>query len=122
MSDEVKRYKSGRKRQAVEIEDDEGQVKKFWLIEMKGPQLDRWMEISAGRMKLNRKGRPTGKADMKEFHASLICLCLYEEDGKTPVTKEVIAGWGATLQNDLFMDCRKMNGLDDDSEEEEKND
>jgi hypothetical protein len=101
--------------QSIDVDIDD---KPYKLLEMKGPELTIWTNFSAGRAKFV-DGEMVGFNPMESIQAKLISLCAYDENGK-PVPEEVIRGWPATTQKGLFEDCQKLNGLDDDSREEEK--
>lgn len=109
------------KEQNVKIKGKDGKIRSYIAREMDGDGLTAWMSVSTGRVKRNRAGQPVGKIDFSQFHASLISLCLYDAQTNEPVKKSVIEKWPATTQNKLFLLCRKMNGLDEESEENEKN-
>jgi hypothetical protein len=101
------------------IKQKDGAFKYYELREMGGTALDTWTAYQASLIQVDRKGNRRPKENMDGFHAQLICLCCYDENG-SPVPFNVVRNWKGPIQADLFDRCQKMNGLDDEAEERAK--
>lgn len=106
----------------VEIEDDNGNVKKYELREISAAQRDRYMNSLTKRFRLDNTGKPCGIKDFEGLHASLISLCLYNEQG-TLVTPQEVNAWPAHVTQTLYKAAESLNKLDaKDEGDKEKND
>lgn len=119
--EEVVRIRLVRKTKKVDVEDENNKVQRYTLCEMVGAQRDKWLNNWSARVRTDRSGNVIGMKTFDDLQAALIAKCLYDENGEL-VKQEVISRWPATAQKQLFELCQKMNGLDSDSEEEEKKD
>lgn len=108
-----RKFSSKRKEEEVEIDDVP-----YVIREMMGPELSKWTSLNADRVQL-KNGVPVGMKAVDDLYASLICLCLYSQDGKL-VDKAKISAWPASLQKELYFICQAMNALDDDAKDAEK--
>jgi hypothetical protein len=121
--DEVLVIRLQRKQKNVTIEDENGVVRPYVVREMMGNIRDQWLNTMAERMKLDKSGTPVGVKEFKGLQTSLICRCLYDQNGKL-IPETTIANWPASAQKALFEMCQKLSGLDDsakDKEAQEKN-
>ena len=93
----------------------------YVIREMTGIQRDGWLTSMGGRVKSGADGKPSGLRSFENVQADLIFRCLYDASGN-PVLLSVIQSWPASAQNKVFKLCQEINGLDEKSEEEVKND
>lgn len=108
--------------QGVKLRGKDGTKRRYLLMDMGGPGLAIWMRTIATRVKTGKRGVNPQDSNFRDFQASLISLCLKEEDGRTPVPFDTIKAWPAKLLNGLFHQCQLMNGLNDEGLEAVKKD
>ena len=118
-----RRFSTKRHIEAIEIEDDHGNVNNYVIKEMMGPVRESFMAEAADRMTFSADGKVARMKNFKGVFVSLIKRCLFREDGTTPVPELEINSWPTTAQEELFHYLRTINGLEDEkSKEEVKND
>ncbi len=93
---------------------------KYTLIEMTGKQRDAFLDDIGGRMKFIA-GKSAGMKNYDGLQAFLVALCLIDKKGDN-VKKEVIQSYPSSVQTKLFKAAQELNGLDDESAEQVKND
>lgn len=117
-------FRESRQTKKVKIYNEEtGRAKKYLLVEMMSDGVEEWTKFEFTRLTGGkaRRGRPDPKdANFKDYAATLISMCLCEEDGKTPVPKSVIRDWPASTINGLFDVCQTMNGLNEEGRDQAK--
>jgi hypothetical protein len=117
-----RRLNKARKRVELEIEDDDGAVRDYVVVEMSGAVRDQWLTEQAGKVRLDPKtGQPTGVKDFKGSMSGLIAKCLFTADGK-PVGEDEIQKWSSSIQKELSDLCGEINGLTDKAAEAAKKD
>ncbi len=104
----------------VPIDTDDG-VHEYQLREMVAADRDKWMDLLSSRMIRDKDGKPTEHiSKYDQMQATLISMCLFDKDGK-PVEIKTIQSWPGGMVQDLFLEARKINGLEvDGSEKKEK--
>lgn len=116
------RVSKKRARRKVEIEDEDGAIKEYYLVEMNGTVRDRWLGQMSARLKTDSAGKPTGVRNFEGLQASLIAACLTLSDGITPIGDQEIQKWPSSTQKTLFEACQEMNGLTVEAAQAAKND
>jgi hypothetical protein len=114
-------FKTVRKEKKVCIEDEDGKKTNMLLREMTGTEKGKYMASMGNRAKFDQKGNPIGLRNYDGLEASLISKCLYDVATGKLVDEKVINGWPISVQQGLMKACVKMNAMDDDSREKEKN-
>jgi len=109
-----------RKEEEVEIEDENGTIKHYFLREMLGEQRDKFLNVVAGRFKYGEDGKAKGR-DFTGQYSDLLGFCLYDSVTKTLVPPKVIQTWPASVQKALHRAAEKINGFNEDAEEAAKN-
>lgn len=98
------------KTQKIKIKNGEGKLTTYLLREMMGPDVAKWQEFDAGRIKVTRNRIDMAPDAFKEYSATLINLCMFDESD-TKVTKAQVLKWPSTTINGIFDICQTMNGL-----------
>lgn len=95
---------------------------RYKIKEMLVGEKNVWRNNQAKRVRADANGRVYGIGEFKGLEEDLICRCMYTDDGyNRKVTKDVVAGWGSSLAQEIYVICLKVNGLTDESETAEKN-
>ena len=50
--------------------------------------------------------------DLADMEPLLVSLCMFMEDGTTPVSEAMIRGWPAKVQRALFARVKELSGMD----------
>jgi hypothetical protein len=106
--------------QGVWIKSKDGTKKKYYLKELMGPDLAKWQTFDAARIKVVRNRIDMEPDAFKEYSATLISMCMYDEDDKQVPVKSIIKSWPATTINGLFEMCQTMNGLNAEGRDQAK--
>ena len=109
-----------RKTKKIKITGEDGGTKLYTLKEMTGANRDNYVSSQIKKAKIGPDGKPVGITDVDGAQSNLIAKCIYDENDK-PIPESVIAQWPASAQTAVFKVCRDMNGMDEESEEKEKN-
>lgn len=96
-----------------------GQVQDFELREFGPGDGARWSKEIRKRAKMKKSGRGVADFDFRMFQASGIAMCCYYGSTDNKVPRNQIETWGEKLKNLLFAKLYEMNGLDDESVDEE---
>lgn len=109
------KFKLTRKTLPVELEDENGVTTKYTLRQMDGAQRDEFLNDQARRMEVvgtNPDGTQQTKiSDFTGLHAKLLSLCLTEDATGKPPTLATIQSWPADVQQELYKEAKKLNGL-----------
>ena len=105
----------------VTLERGDGTEVKYVLRELSGKGRDRYLSRMSNRLKYNNAGKPVGMKSFDGLQASLLILCLYNEDDAL-VTEEELQVWPASAQDALFQKAQEISALNTEGEEEAKND
>jgi len=114
------KYSLKLKEDPIEIEGLDGVVKNYVLRELDGLQRDTYLDGIGSQMKFNAAGKTAGLKSYKDLQASLLALCVYDDEDKLVPLKD-IQTWPAGLQGDLFEIANKMSRLDKGVKAEEGN-
>lgn len=120
---EPKKFTSKRKTIPVEVEDENGVSHSYTLRELSGTLRDKYLNRMRQRSAPGA-GEGAGFAQFKNYEgfvADLLCLSLFDADGKA-VDGKVIQEWGSATQMELFKMAQEMSGLGKAAVEEAKND
>lgn len=95
---------------------------RFWLIEMFSDGVEKWMKFQTTRLSGGgKRGRPDiSDANFKDYTATLISMCLYDDTKQNRIPLDVIRNWPASTLNGLFDYCETMNGLNEQGREQAK--
>lgn len=119
MTSERKKFTLKRKEIPIDIEDSEGKIRTYRMVEMEGTLRDRYMTDISHRMKTGPDGKPTGMLrDVTKLHSSLLNLCLFD-DQNTAVTVDNLQKWPATVLSELYEMALDLNALREQDKEEE---
>lgn len=105
----------------VEVEDEDGTIKKYTMREMDGTLRDAHMKSMGERVRYDNTGKAVGLKSFDGLQAGMLAKVMFDEEGKQ-VDVKVIQKWPSSTQNTLFKHAQKMNGMDEKAEEETKND
>lgn len=94
--------------------------KKYILRELSGEVRDKYLASMADRMKYDDKGKPSGVKNFHGLQASLLSLCLINEEGKT-VSVMDLQKFPASVQSALFEKANELSALNKEGQEEAKN-
>jgi len=115
------KYSTAIKSVTVELEEN-GTVVEYKLVEMNAATRDKYMDTVAGRMRLDKDGKPQGVSKFEGMQADLLVHTLRSKDGKA-VSKDTIQSWPSSTVSGLFQEAQKLNLLSGEQEvlEEIKN-
>lgn len=120
MSEEKLSLSLKRNEREVELTSEDGVTKVYTIIEMTGMQRDLYISSVMKKGKFDADGKISPQGDISGLQASLISMCLYDNDHKL-VPPSFIHAMPTTTQNALFEACSKINGLDKTAEDDSKN-
>lgn len=100
----------------VTIENGDGKSEDYELREMDAASRDRYLDSLSLRIKLDTAGKPTGVTKFEGMQAELLVHCLRKKDG-SPVRKEVIQSWPASVVSGLFTEAQQINLLNQEAKE-----
>ena len=93
----------------------------FTIKELTGAQRDEYLNKNLGRMRLDPiTGEAKGFKDYKGLHTDLLCMCMYDAEGKV-VSKKNLEQLPAATVGGLFKLANDLNALEE-TEEETGND
>lgn len=92
----------------------------YKLVEMGGKGRGAYLNSVGKRMKFVN-GKVCGMHRYDGMQADLLVMCLHGPDGKL-VSRAVIEEYPSSVQAKLFKAAQKLNGLDEESAKEAKND
>lgn len=118
----ARRFSNRRKEEAFEVELEDGTILKLVARELMGDDREEYITFQAGRMKLDKRGRPVGMGDAKGVSLKLMSLGLYDASTLARITEEQLESWKLTgrVQGDICAILIQMSGLGDDAEEDAK--
>jgi len=96
----------------VIVEGDNGQEKKWRMVELLGSERNRYLNKLTSRVKVTNDGKACGIKSFDGFQSDLLCICLYNEDNRL-LTKEEVEALPSLTQQSLFVRAQKISGLDD---------
>lgn len=105
----------------VVMEMEDGSERHLVLREMHGTGRDAYLQSMAGRMRTDAKGNIIGVKNFDGLQASLLSKCLYDEVDELVSVKEIQA-FPTKAVITLFKAAQKLNGLEQDAEDDAKND
>lgn len=88
--------------QTVEVPEWEGSVR---MRTLSGAERDDFEQA------IHNQSRPDGKMQLKQLKATLVSLCLVDEEGEQMFNAEELNEKSAKVLNDLFFVASKMNGI-----------
>jgi hypothetical protein len=105
----------------VELEDDEGNVRKCTLREMTGLEREQQIARAQSLIEIGPDGKPTvSRAASGDGETFLISLCLVDEEGNN-FSPDAIRKFPASAVSALAEACEQLNGLNVEAKEEAKN-
>jgi hypothetical protein len=99
--------------------------KDYFLVELSGPDRDRFVNALSSRRKITRKGIDLGIRDHEGIMAEFIHYGFYYNDKGKPGSRVPIAmikKWHSRVQSTLFNKLQEISGMGDDAEDVVKND
>jgi hypothetical protein len=117
----VKKFKTLRKQEQVEIEDDLGVVRIHTVREMSAGEIGKWNTELRTRFALNQNNEAVELKNLDGMMESLLSRCLFDSDGKL-VTKEVIASWASETVQALYDIASALNRPNKAEQDAEKKD
>lgn len=120
MADEVLRLSLKLREVPVELEGENGEVKKWKIRELNGTQRNEYLNKMSSRVKMDKNGKSIGIKSFDGFQADLLSKCLYDEEGEL-VEAEDIESLPSNTQQKLFEKAQEISGLSVSSGEIEKN-
>lgn len=118
---EILKFSLKRKEEEIIFEMESGTTKRCFLREMTGKQRDSYFTTMGDRMKFGPDGKVMGMKSYDGLQAGLLCLCLYDENGK-PFSFEDVQNFPSTVQKKLYERAQKMNDMEEESKEVAKKD
>lgn len=115
------RFSLKREEIPVVLETEDGTEKKAVLREMSGRERDAYLNKMSSKVNFNSKGELSSIKNYDGLQASLLSMCLYDEDGKL-IPIEEIQKFPTKTQATLYKEAQKMNALDSKTEAVVKND
>lgn len=100
----------------VSLEDQEGKKRPYELVEMLGPDLDKWRTYARTRTR-EEKGRFVVTIDT-EYCANLIFMCLKPLEGSPEKTVDQIKVFASNALGKLYQASLVLNGMVDEEDEE----
>jgi hypothetical protein len=109
------------KRQPLEMEMEDGSIRKFFLQDIPGPSRNDWLKLWQSKSSgMNTDGSPRKMKDFN-FHSDLISRCMVDENGNH-VPKAMIEKWPGSVELRVFNACRELCGLTETALDLAKND
>ena len=93
-----------------DVEKLDGSVAEYKLRELTGDGRDMYLNMEKAMTAATKDGGREIK-DYTNVCANLLSLCAYDENDKI-VTPDVIQTWPAAMQMELFLEAKKLSGLD----------
>jgi len=108
------------KEEPVEIENANGDVNEYKIVEMSGEQLETYFSSVQDKV-IMKEGQIVGMKSFKGVYTSLLRHTIMDDEGKL-VALDVLKTWPSSVQKGLFDIAQKLNGLDTEVEDTAKND
>ncbi len=105
--------------ESIEITDKDGVDKIFTICEMTGRQLEQYLNGSRGKV-IMTDGKVTGMKTYDGLYSNLLSKTMRDESGKLVLMDELQV-WPVRVQRFLYEKAQKVNGLDEQAEDDSKN-
>lgn len=124
---DVKKYTLKFKEELIEIEDKDGNVKRYIMREFDGQVRDQYQEEIGRRMEIGPDGKGVKIKNYQGWESTLLKLVLFEITNTDPFTtvaveEKVIQSWPSSVREALHKDAQELCGLSKKADDDAKND
>ena len=112
-------FKLVRQEKKVCLEGSDGVAREWTIRELSGSQRDEYNQKMSERMGFDKSGKPTSVKNFMGFHDDLLCMSLFDPDGK-PASVTDLKAWPTTVKQTLFEMSSELSGLEPEDEAVEK--
>lgn len=106
--------------QPVIVKRKDGTVKNYVLRELTGKQKGQYLNGMNTRLSISEDGKVTGIKNFDGIETSLLCRCLYNEEGKL-VSESELQELPARVLKQLFDAAQTLSGLNKEGTDKAKN-
>lgn len=85
----------------------------YILREANGDAACKFQNARVARYEYNEEGKLVKLRDTADLEPILVSLCLFMQDGTTPVSEVTIRSWPGKIQNKLYDRAKEISGLNE---------